>query len=84
MNGNILEMAIMVRHKKARMSSGYSIRFSHYTQTGAKIWHCGNCGAMITTKRNRPKQYFDQPDMVIDGKSDIDDNHRCRFCVVVA
>jgi len=57
------------------------ITFVGFTTTNAKIWKCGTCGAMMTTKRNRPKQHFEQPDMVIDGKSDIDDNHRCRFCV---
>ena len=64
--------------------AGYygDIRFHHFTQTKAKVWHCGNCGAMITTKRNRPKQYFDQPEYVIDGRSTISDNHRCGFCVV--
>ena len=60
--------------------AGYygDIRFHSHTTEGAKIWHCGNCGAMFTTKRNRPKQYFDQP-----NEQYIDDNHRCRFCVVV-
>ena len=63
--------------------AGYygDIRFHHFTQTKAKVWHCGNCGALITTKRNRPKQHFADPYYVVDGKSTISDNHRCRFCM---
>ncbi len=63
--------------------AGYNgtITFAGYTTTKAKIWHCGNCGAMMTTKRNKPKQRYIQPFYVVNGKSTISDNYCCEFCM---
>ena len=63
--------------------AGYNgmITFAGYTTPKAKIWKCGTCGAMMTTKRNKPKQRYVQPFYVVNGKSTISDNYCCEFCM---